>query len=119
MTNCPPEYPWLSRRNGEQGVVRLVVRVAADGRVLAVEVAQSSGFRALDEAARAAMRSKVESAVEATNWVAPASFARSIEARSRMLQATLAWIVVSGNRAWTSRMASGDFMMKPSTPHAA
>ena len=67
----------------------------------------------------AAIRSKVLSAVEATNCVAPAALARSMAARSRMLHATLAWMGTSGKRARTTDMASKDFMMKPSTPHVA
>jgi hypothetical protein len=66
-----------------------------------------------------AIRSKVLSAVDATNCVAPAALARSMDARSQMLHATLAWIGTSGKRARTTDMASNDFMMKPSTPHVA
>src|SRR5262245_26732793 len=46
----------------------------------------------------AAIRSKVLSAVDATNCVAPAALARSMDARSRMLHATLAWIGPPGLR---------------------
>lgn len=51
-----PEYPRLSRLHHEEGVARLRLRVNADGRAEAVEVAQSSGFSRLDEAAVAAVR---------------------------------------------------------------
>lgn len=48
-----PELPALSRALGEEGQVRLRLRVEADGR-LNVTILQSSGFSRLDEAARAA-----------------------------------------------------------------
>jgi protein TonB len=51
-----PPYPLGSRLRGEQGVVRLRVRVAADGRVEGLEVERSSGFPALDRSAARAVR---------------------------------------------------------------
>lgn len=56
LSNPPPEYPALSRRLGEEGQVLLRVRVSAEGLPLAVEVRRSSGFKRLDEAARAAVK---------------------------------------------------------------
>lgn len=53
--NAPPEYPASSRRNAEQGTVRLAVEITALGTVAGVEVARSSGHPALDEAARRAV----------------------------------------------------------------
>jgi protein TonB len=50
-----PTYPPVSRRNGEEGVVRLKVLVDEKGRPKDVQVAQSSGFPRLDEAARQAV----------------------------------------------------------------
>lgn len=44
-------YPRQARRMGQQGVVTVHARFAADGELLRCEVAASSGFRALDEAA--------------------------------------------------------------------
>jgi protein TonB len=49
-----PDYPRLSRRLGEEGVVVLRVRVASDGSVAAT-VERSSGFERLDRAAVAAI----------------------------------------------------------------
>ena len=49
--NPPPEYPALSRRRGEQGVVVLRVRCDAQGRVTEVAVQSSSGSPRLDHAA--------------------------------------------------------------------
>jgi periplasmic protein TonB len=46
-----PAYPARERRLGVEGVVRLRVRVAADGSVESVEVYRSSGTAALDLAA--------------------------------------------------------------------
>jgi protein TonB len=50
-----PTYPPVSRRNGEEGVVRLKVLVDEKGRPKDVQVAQSSGFPRLDEAAKQAV----------------------------------------------------------------
>jgi protein TonB len=46
-----PEYPPASRRAGEEGTVQLKVYVLESGRAGEVEVARSSGFPKLDEAA--------------------------------------------------------------------
>lgn len=54
--NAPPDYPAESRRRGEEGVVRLSLRVGIDGRVEGAEVATSSGFPRLDQAAVEAAR---------------------------------------------------------------
>jgi TonB family protein len=48
-------YPDASRRGGEFGEVTLTLRVAEDGRVIAVDVDRSSGFGDLDDAARLTM----------------------------------------------------------------
>uniref|UniRef100_UPI001E2FA5EB energy transducer TonB n=1 Tax=Roseomonas rosulenta TaxID=2748667 RepID=UPI001E2FA5EB len=54
--NAPPDYPPESRRRGEEGVVRLALRVGSDGSVEAAEVAVSSGHPRLDQAAVEAAR---------------------------------------------------------------
>jgi len=46
-----PDYPRISRRRGEEGMVVLSVHVLADGTVGSVTVLQSSGYRRLDTAA--------------------------------------------------------------------
>jgi protein TonB len=46
-----PEYPPAARRAGEEGTVTLKVFVTDGGRAGQVEVAKSSGFPKLDEAA--------------------------------------------------------------------
>ena len=46
--NRPPQYPQLSRANNEQGVVKLVYFVTQDGFVSNIQMAQSSGYEALD-----------------------------------------------------------------------
>ncbi|TCZ65366.1 energy transducer TonB [Roseicella aquatilis] len=57
--NPEPEYPLDSRRRGEQGTVRVLIRVAETGAPTGVEVLESSGFAALDDSARrAALRSR-------------------------------------------------------------
>ncbi len=53
-------YPRQARRMGQQGVVTVHARFAADGELLRCEVAASSGFRALDEAALQLVRSAAE-----------------------------------------------------------
>ena len=56
LNNPPPQYPRLAARNGWQGTVLLKVRVLSTGRVDAVEVEKSSGFKLLDEEAKATVR---------------------------------------------------------------
>jgi periplasmic protein TonB len=54
--NCEkPDYPSASRRLEEEGTVSLRFLVGVDGKVLQAEVDKSSGFRRLDEAARAGL----------------------------------------------------------------
>ena len=57
LNNPPPQYPNLAARNGWQGTVLLKVRVLSTGRVDEVEVQKSSGFKLLDEEAKATVRS--------------------------------------------------------------
>jgi protein TonB len=56
LANPRPDYPWLSRRRGEEGRVVLRVTVDAEGSAAVVEVAASSGHDRLDRAALAAVR---------------------------------------------------------------
>lgn len=51
LSNPTPVYPALSRRLGEEGQVVLRVRVSEKGLPAQVEIAHSSGFERLDEAA--------------------------------------------------------------------
>jgi periplasmic protein TonB len=55
-TRIEPTYPPASRRASEEGTVRLKVLVDESGRPKDVQVAQSSGFTRLDEAAKQAVR---------------------------------------------------------------
>lgn len=50
-----PEYPSASRRLEEEGTVQLRFLVGVDGRVIQSEIEKSSGFKRLDEAARAGL----------------------------------------------------------------
>lgn len=52
----PPRYPRESRRVREQGTVLLGVLLGADGNVVDITIARSSGHRRLDEAALSAVR---------------------------------------------------------------
>jgi len=49
-------YPLGARLRGEDGAVRLKVRIGEDGRVEGLEISESSGFIALDRAAERAIR---------------------------------------------------------------
>ena len=50
-----PEYPSASRRLEEEGTVHLRFLVGVDGKVMQAEIEKSSGYRRLDEAARAGL----------------------------------------------------------------
>lgn len=52
LNNPEPQYPYESRRRGEEGQVILNVRVTAEGTAASVEVDKSSGYRRLDMTAR-------------------------------------------------------------------
>jgi protein TonB len=56
--NPPPTYPAAARRRQQQGTVTVRVLVGADGSVERAEVAESSGFDALDDAALETVRSR-------------------------------------------------------------
>ncbi|MDP3088354.1 MAG: energy transducer TonB [Methylotenera sp.] len=53
----PPNYPAISRRLGEQGQVKLKVELDEAGRVISARVVESSGYKRLDEAGLAAVKS--------------------------------------------------------------
>lgn len=52
LSNPPPEYPFLARRNGEQGTVVLRVHVTPAGLPDQVQIHQSCGSARLDRAAQ-------------------------------------------------------------------
>lgn len=52
LDNPRPNYPAVSRQEGEEGTVLLRVRVLPSGLPDQIELAQSSGFDRLDRAAR-------------------------------------------------------------------
>jgi len=54
--NRPPDYPRLARRRGYEGQTRLNVEVLKTGKVGRIEIAASSGFDLLDEAALDAVK---------------------------------------------------------------
>ena len=53
--NPKPAYPFVARQRGQEGQVLLTVEVAPDGTADRVEIARSSGFPGLDDAARRAV----------------------------------------------------------------
>lgn len=55
--NRKPSYPTEAALRGEQGTVVLMVHVSPEGLVTGVDIAQSSGYRLLDNAARDAVLS--------------------------------------------------------------
>jgi len=56
--NPLPTYPAIARRRAQQGTVTVSVLVGADGSVERAEVADSSGFDTLDDAALETVRSR-------------------------------------------------------------
>lgn len=56
LNNPPPAYPIMSRRLGESGRVLVRTQVGTDGSVLATDLALSSGYPRLDDAALQAIR---------------------------------------------------------------
>lgn len=50
LHNPPPEWPRMSQRLGERGLVVVRVLIGVDGRAKNAQVKQSSGFARLDEA---------------------------------------------------------------------
>ena len=57
LNNPKPTYPALSKRLGEQGIVRLNILVNPDGSVARLEIAKSSGYPRLDEVAMKTVQS--------------------------------------------------------------
>jgi protein TonB len=55
LQNPAPEWPRMSQRLGEKGLVLLRVLIGTDGRARSAQVKQSSGFPRLDEASRTAV----------------------------------------------------------------
>ncbi len=56
LSNPRPAYPMLARKRGWEGMVTLLVEVAADGHPVSVEIKRSSGHSVLDNCAVAAVR---------------------------------------------------------------
>jgi periplasmic protein TonB len=56
LRNPAPPYPGMSRKLKEEGTVTLKVLVKADGRVEQIEIAKSSGYKRLDDAAKKAFK---------------------------------------------------------------
>ncbi len=54
-----PQYPWLSRKKGEEGEVIVTVRVNAKGGMTDCKIKKSSGFARLDHAALEAVAKAV------------------------------------------------------------
>ncbi len=80
LNNPPPTYPAQSRRLGEQGIVKWRVLIGTDGKASEPELAQSSGFARLDEAAKQAVLTwryvpgKRAGVAEAMRYVVPIHF---------------------------------------------
>lgn len=50
------DYPYIARKRGFEGVVTLIVELSAAGELNRVQIAQSSGFSQLDDAAASVIR---------------------------------------------------------------
>ena len=57
LNNPRPPYPSLSRRQGEQGIVRLNILVNPDGSVARLDLLKSSGYPRLDRSAMETVQS--------------------------------------------------------------
>jgi periplasmic protein TonB len=57
LRNPPPAYPRMSFRLGEEGTSVIRVLIGPDGQALDAQIARSSGFARLDQAAEATARS--------------------------------------------------------------
>ena len=90
--NPPPIYPASARRRDQQGTVTVRVLIAADGSVERAEVAESSGFDSLDDAALDTVRSRWRfvparhDGLPVESWVlVPIRFASARSQRNRSL----------------------------------
>jgi len=61
-------YPWIARRRGWEGEVRLALRVGAAGRVSDLRVVKTSGYAILDRAALRSAR-RIRAVPEAARWL--------------------------------------------------
>jgi protein TonB len=61
-------YPAMARRRGQQGYVRLAMRIEADGYLSNMRVVQSSGYGLLDNAAIKTLQ-RVDRVPEAVTWL--------------------------------------------------
>jgi protein TonB len=80
LHNPKPLYPKMSVKLGEQGTVRILVFVGADGSAQKVEIQKTSGYDRLDQAALAAIRhwrfvpGKRDGVPEAASLIVPMPF---------------------------------------------
>jgi protein TonB len=67
-----PQYPYVARRQGLEGVVLLRVQMLANGTVGEVEIVTSSGHSALDNAALRAVKKwtaiPMRNGTQASHW---------------------------------------------------
>jgi protein TonB len=62
------EYPKLAKRRGWEGLVKVQLRIEPDGQLSHIELAASSGYPTLDQAALASAR-RIEPLHDATPWL--------------------------------------------------
>jgi protein TonB len=55
LKNPQPSYPVFAKKRQQQGIVMLKVKVSIEGKAEVIELAESSGFSLLDEAAQLAV----------------------------------------------------------------
>ena len=49
--NQPPAYPHIARKRGYEGTVEIQLGITSDGKVNAIQIVKSSGFKILDQVA--------------------------------------------------------------------
>ena len=56
LNNPYPKYPIISKKEGEEGEVILLVKVGVDGRAVDIKIYKSSGYERLDNASLYAVK---------------------------------------------------------------
>jgi len=79
--NDPPEYPAVARRMGQEGTVKLRLRIDREGAVTDAEIVRGSGHRLLDKAALKAARGWTFAPATRDGEPVPGEFVQPVEFR--------------------------------------